>query len=82
MYGSTPVESLICRPRSQICTQYRLGVRFVRACHLALVQWGGVHHVQGGGGGGPVSLDIELLFVSSGAVSITFKVGEEGDPCL
>ena len=34
--GSTQVESPICRARSQICTQYRLGVRFVRACHLAL----------------------------------------------
>jgi hypothetical protein len=38
LYGSTQVESLICRARSQICTQYRLGVRFVCACHLALVQ--------------------------------------------
>ena len=37
LYGSTQVESPICRARSQICTQYRLGVRFVRACHLALV---------------------------------------------
>ena len=37
MYGSTQVESPICRAWSQICTQYRLGVRFVRACHLALV---------------------------------------------
>ena len=36
LYGSTKVESPICRVRSQICTQYRLGVRFVRACHLAL----------------------------------------------
>ena len=38
MYGSTQVESPICRARSQICTQYRLGVRFVRVCHLALDQ--------------------------------------------
>ena len=30
LYGSTQVES-------PICTQYRLGVRFVRACHLALI---------------------------------------------
>ena len=36
MYGLTQVESPICWARSQICTQYRLGVRFVRACHLAL----------------------------------------------
>jgi hypothetical protein len=34
LYGSTQVES-------PICTQYRLGVRFVRACHLALH-----HHPQ------------------------------------
>ena len=38
LYGSTQVESPICRVRSHICTQYRLGVRFARACHLALVE--------------------------------------------
>ena len=38
LFGSTQVESPICRARSQICTQYKLGVRFVRACHLALTQ--------------------------------------------
>ena len=38
LYGSNQVESPICRARSQICTQYMLGVRFVRACHLALVR--------------------------------------------
>ena len=37
LYGSTQVESPICRARSQICTQYMLRVRFFRACHLALV---------------------------------------------
>ena len=37
LYGSTQVESPICQARSQICSQYRLGVRFVRACHLALL---------------------------------------------
>ena len=36
LYGSTQVESPICQARSQICTQYMLGIRFVRACHLAL----------------------------------------------
>ena len=36
LYGSTQVESPNCRARSQICTKYMLGVRFVRACHLAL----------------------------------------------
>ena len=36
--GSTQVESPICGARSQICTQYMLGVRFVRACHLALLE--------------------------------------------
>ena len=34
------VESPICRARSQICTQYMLGVIYVLACHLALMcQW-------------------------------------------
>ena len=37
MYGSTQVESPFCLARSQICTQYMLAGRFVRACHLALV---------------------------------------------
>ena len=35
--GLTHVESPICRARSQICTQYMVGVRFIRARHLALV---------------------------------------------
>ena len=39
LYGSTQVESPICRARSQICTQYRLGVRFILAFHLALAAW-------------------------------------------
>ena len=37
LYGLTQVESPISRARSQICTQYMLGVRFVRECHLALM---------------------------------------------
>ena len=32
------VQSLICWARSWICPQYMLGVRFVRARHLALLK--------------------------------------------
>ena len=46
LYGSTQVESPICRARSQMCTQYRLGVRFVRACHLALVRYDEIQPVK------------------------------------
>ena len=37
VYNSTQAEGPILRARSQICTQYMLGVRFDRACHLALL---------------------------------------------
>ena len=34
--GSTQVESTVCPAQCKICPQYRLGVRFVHARHLAL----------------------------------------------
>ena len=39
LYGSTQEESPICRAQSQICTQYMLGVRFVRACLALYLGW-------------------------------------------
>ena len=83
LYDSTQVEkSPICRVRSQICTQYRLGVglRFVRACHLALAdeargRSGTEKETRGGGGRNQILVKSRLVrYVAAGNIMIKYKI--------